>query len=272
MVRVEVKPGKVRPYKNTNLWWEVLSMQLCPTQAGVLVLGNSVMELIWYSRAPPGDNCIFCIRTLKLMSSLCPTLLNVSAPTYTISIKRSTSHAGVVRQSLVPGLIPRRDFGQWTLDGTRHLQGHPSSVSSSLSLHKAGNEWPLKAQITVGHKGHAEGGKSYESKAVWRHTILPGKLNGFGPEGQYSHHRRESIALLHHIYPGTVGSWQGMGGVSHAGCASAGASPRSCHLWGDGLHRWSNGQTGLPWLSAISETSIGFTRKQGLKAFVFESA
>jgi hypothetical protein len=31
MVRVEVEPEKVRPYKNTNLRWEVLSMRLPPT-------------------------------------------------------------------------------------------------------------------------------------------------------------------------------------------------------------------------------------------------
>ncbi len=31
MVHVEVEPGKVRPYENTNLRWEVLSMRLPPT-------------------------------------------------------------------------------------------------------------------------------------------------------------------------------------------------------------------------------------------------
>ncbi len=44
MVRVEVEPGKVRPYKNTYLQQEVLSMQLPPTQAGVLVLGNTFID------------------------------------------------------------------------------------------------------------------------------------------------------------------------------------------------------------------------------------
>ncbi len=38
---VEVKQGVVRPYKNTNLCQEVLSMQLPPTQAGGQVLGNT---------------------------------------------------------------------------------------------------------------------------------------------------------------------------------------------------------------------------------------
>jgi hypothetical protein len=79
---------------------------------------HSLMGLIWYLRAPPGDNCIFCTRTLKLMSSLCCTLPNVYALTYTsISAMRSTSHAGVVRQSLVPGLKPRKDLEQLTLAG-----------------------------------------------------------------------------------------------------------------------------------------------------------
>ncbi len=40
MICVEVKQGVVRPYKNTNLCREVLSMRLPPTQAGGQVLGN----------------------------------------------------------------------------------------------------------------------------------------------------------------------------------------------------------------------------------------
>ncbi len=56
------------------------------------------------------------------------------------------------------------------------------------------------------------------------------QLNCFSPYSQYLHHRWESIALLHHINAGRVGSWQGTGGVSHAGHASARASLGSCHL------------------------------------------
>jgi hypothetical protein len=44
MVRVELEPGKVRPYKKTSLQREVLSMQLTPTQARVLVLGNTFID------------------------------------------------------------------------------------------------------------------------------------------------------------------------------------------------------------------------------------
>jgi hypothetical protein len=44
MIRVEVEQGEVRPYKNTNLCWEVLSMQLPPTQAGGQVLGNTFID------------------------------------------------------------------------------------------------------------------------------------------------------------------------------------------------------------------------------------
>ncbi len=120
MINVEVDQGVVRPYKNTNLCREVLSMRLPPTQAGGQVLGNTFIDgLIWYLRAPPGDNCIFCTRILKLMSSLCLTLPNVDALTYiSISAKRSTSHAGVVRQSSAPGLTPMRDSEQWILADT----------------------------------------------------------------------------------------------------------------------------------------------------------
>jgi hypothetical protein len=44
MVRVEVESGKVRPYKNTNLQWEMLSMWLPPTQDRVLILGNTLTD------------------------------------------------------------------------------------------------------------------------------------------------------------------------------------------------------------------------------------
>jgi hypothetical protein len=126
MVCMEVEPGKVRPYKNTNLQREVLSMLL-----------TQLKPEYWYwaMRAPPRDNCVFYIRTLKLMSSLCCTLPNVSAPTCTnISVKRSTLHAGIVRHSLVPDLMPRRAFKQSTLDGTWSGTG-PSLFSVFLTKH-----------------------------------------------------------------------------------------------------------------------------------------
>ncbi len=44
MICVEVEQGEVRPYKNTNLCREVLSMWLSPTQAGGQVLGNSFID------------------------------------------------------------------------------------------------------------------------------------------------------------------------------------------------------------------------------------
>jgi hypothetical protein len=132
MIHVEVEQGKDRPYKNTNLQREVLSIPLPPTQAGGQVLGN---RLIWYLRALPGDNCIFCTRPLKLMSSSCCILLNVYVLIYTsISIKRSPSHTGAVRQSLVPGLKPRRDLEQWTVAGIWPRTEPTSSVSSPPSL------------------------------------------------------------------------------------------------------------------------------------------
>jgi hypothetical protein len=44
MIHVEVEQGEVRSYKNTNLQWEVLSMQLPPAQAGGQVLGNTFID------------------------------------------------------------------------------------------------------------------------------------------------------------------------------------------------------------------------------------
>jgi hypothetical protein len=40
----------------------------------------------------------------------------------------------------------------------------------------------------------------------------------------------EPISPLHHFNAGRVRSGQGMGGISHAGCASLGACPGSCHI------------------------------------------
>jgi hypothetical protein len=44
MICVEVEQGEVRPYKNTNLCREVLSMRLLPTQAGGQVLGSTFID------------------------------------------------------------------------------------------------------------------------------------------------------------------------------------------------------------------------------------
>jgi hypothetical protein len=44
MICVEVEQQEDRPYKNTNLYWEVLSMQLPPTQAEGQVLGNTFID------------------------------------------------------------------------------------------------------------------------------------------------------------------------------------------------------------------------------------
>jgi hypothetical protein len=44
MICVEVVQGLVRPYKNTNLCQEVLSMRLPPTQAGGQVLDNTFID------------------------------------------------------------------------------------------------------------------------------------------------------------------------------------------------------------------------------------
>ncbi len=102
-----------------------------------------LMGLIWYLRAPPGDNCIFCTRIQKLMNSSCLTLLDVYALTYiSISAKRSTSHAGVVRQSLAPGLMPRRDSEQWNLAGTwPHTEQLPFSVFLTKPTYKILPSW-----------------------------------------------------------------------------------------------------------------------------------
>jgi hypothetical protein len=101
------------------------------------------MGLIWYLWALPGDNCVFCTKILKLMSSLCLTLLNVYVLTYiSISAKSSTSHAGVVRQSLAPGLMPRKDSEQLILAGTWPLiEQPPFSVFLTKPTYKIWPSW-----------------------------------------------------------------------------------------------------------------------------------
>ncbi len=54
MICVEVKQGVVRPYKNTNLHREVLSMWLPPTQAGGQVLANTFIDRAHMVLAGPG--------------------------------------------------------------------------------------------------------------------------------------------------------------------------------------------------------------------------
>jgi hypothetical protein len=44
MISVEVEQGEVRPYKNTNLRWEVLAIRLPPTHAGGQVLVNTFID------------------------------------------------------------------------------------------------------------------------------------------------------------------------------------------------------------------------------------
>jgi hypothetical protein len=60
MIRVEVEQGEVRPYKNTNLCQEVLSMRLPPTQAGGQVLGNTFIDGAYMVLAGParGHRCL----------------------------------------------------------------------------------------------------------------------------------------------------------------------------------------------------------------------
>ncbi len=149
MICVEVEQGKDRPYKNTNLRQEVLSMRLPSTWAREQVLSNTFiygahMVLAGHARG----NCIFCTKTLLLMSSPCRTLLDVYALTYTsISAKRCTSHAGVVRQSWVPGLKPWRDLEQWTLVGIwPHTKPLLFSVFPTKPTCKI---WPSWALLTL---------------------------------------------------------------------------------------------------------------------------
>jgi hypothetical protein len=149
MVCVEVEPGKVRPYKNTNLRWKVLLMRLPPSQAGVLVLDNTFIDGAHMALAGPARGQL---RLLYQNSEVNEQFVLYFAKClythiYQYLCKRSTSHTGVVRQSLVPGMMPRRDFEQWTLDGTWSRTGPPlSSVFLTKPMYKI---WPSWAWLTV---------------------------------------------------------------------------------------------------------------------------
>ncbi len=144
MVRVEVEPGKVRPYKNTNLQQEILSIWLPPTQAGVLVLGNTFIDGAHMVLAGPARGQLHLLyQNSEVNKQFVSYFAEFSAHTYTsISAKKSTSHADVARQSSPPGLMPSRDFGQWTLDGTHSRTGPPLfSVFPTKPTYKIWPSW-----------------------------------------------------------------------------------------------------------------------------------
>ncbi len=97
MIRVEVEQGEVRPYRNTNLCQEVLSMRLPQTQAGEQVLGNTFIDGAHMVLAGlPGDNCVFCTRILKLMS-ICVLLCQMSMRSHIpVSPQREALHTQVL--------------------------------------------------------------------------------------------------------------------------------------------------------------------------------
>jgi hypothetical protein len=70
-------------------------------------------------------------------------LPNVYVLTYTsISAKRSTSHTGVVMQSLAPGLKPRIDSEQWILAGIwPHIEQLLFSVFLTKPTYKIWPSW-----------------------------------------------------------------------------------------------------------------------------------
>jgi hypothetical protein len=94
-------------------------MWLPPTQAGGQVLGNTFTDGAHMVLASPTrEQLRLLYQNVEVNEQFILTLPNVYALTYTsISAKRSTSYAGVVRRSLVPGLNPRRDSEQWILAG-----------------------------------------------------------------------------------------------------------------------------------------------------------
>jgi hypothetical protein len=115
MIHVEVEQGKGKPYKNTNLQWEVLSMRLPPTQARGQVLGNTFIDGAHMLLAGParGQLCLLYQNSevneqfvSYFAKCLCAHIL------YQYLCKEKHFTCRVVRQSLVPGLKPRRDSEQ----------------------------------------------------------------------------------------------------------------------------------------------------------------
>jgi hypothetical protein len=107
MIRVEVEQEEVRPYKNTNLCREVLSMQLPPAQAGGQVLDNTFIDGAHMVLAGPTRGQLRLLYQNSEVNEQFVSYLAkcLCANIYTsISAKRRTSHTGVVRQSMAPGL------------------------------------------------------------------------------------------------------------------------------------------------------------------------
>ncbi len=115
MICVEVEQGEVRPCKNTNLHQEVLSIQLPPTQAGGQVLSNAFIDGAHMVLAGPARGHLHLPHQNSEVNEQFVSYFAkcLCAHMYQYLQKRSTSHAGVVRQFSVPGMKPRRDSEQW---------------------------------------------------------------------------------------------------------------------------------------------------------------
>jgi hypothetical protein len=94
-------------------------MQLSPTQAGGQVLGNTFFGGAHMVLAGPARGQLHLLYQNSEINEQFVSFFAkcLCVHVYRISAKRSTSRAGVVRQSLAPGLKPRRDSDHWILAG-----------------------------------------------------------------------------------------------------------------------------------------------------------
>jgi hypothetical protein len=92
-------------------------MRLPPTQAGGQVLGNAFIDGDHMVLAGPARGQLRLLYQNSEINEQCVSYFAYALTYTSISAKRSTSHAGVVRQFFVPGLKSRRDSEQWILAG-----------------------------------------------------------------------------------------------------------------------------------------------------------
>ncbi len=123
MIFVEVEQGEVRPYKNTNLRWEVLSMQLPPTQAGGQVLGNTLIDGAHMVLAGPARGKLRLLYQNSEVNEQCMSYFAECLCTHIYQYLHKEKHftcrccQAILGSWFEANLKPKKDSKQWILAG-----------------------------------------------------------------------------------------------------------------------------------------------------------
>jgi hypothetical protein len=149
MNQAEVESGKVRPYKDTNLRQEVLSMRLPLTQARALVLGNTFIDGAHMVVVGPTRGQLHLLSQNSEVDEQFVLYFAACLCTHIYQFLHKEKHftCRCCQAILSAYLKPRRDSEQWTLAGIRSHTGPPLfSVFLTKPTYKI---WPSPAWLTL---------------------------------------------------------------------------------------------------------------------------